>query len=201
MDSQQSINTSGSLSLARASDDKLMEAIRKGDQLAFGVLYQRHHRAALAVALRICHEGSLAEDAVQEAFIALWRRAHLYDPKRGHLRSWALAIVHNASVDVLRRGMKGTGGIEGEEQIERLLQVPDEAELETRKKEQERELRSALDALPGEQSSVIELAYFGGYSLVEIASMLSTPLGTVKGRMRLGIEKLRAAMVGDEALV
>ncbi|HEY1688587.1 MAG TPA: sigma-70 family RNA polymerase sigma factor [Solirubrobacteraceae bacterium] len=178
-----------------------MGLIRTGDEVAFGVLYQRHHSAALAVSLRICHERSLAEDAVQEAFIALWRRAHLYDPCRGHLRSWMLAIVHNAAIDVLRRGMKGAGGMESDEQIEQLLQVPDEAELETGKKEREKELRSALDALPGEQSSVIELAYFGGYSLVEIASMLSTPLGTVKGRMRLGIEKLRAAMVGDEALV
>lgn len=199
MVSRQGISASGSLSLASATDDELMEMVRRGDQVAFGVLYGRHRDAALAVALRICRERSLAEDAVQEAFIAIWRRAHLYDSGRGRLRSWALGIVHNAAIDVLRRG-KNEGGL-GNEQMEQLLQVPDEAELQASKQDREEELRFALDALPGEQSSVIELAYFGGYSLAEIAAMLSTPLGTVKGRMRLGIEKLRAAMVGDEAVV
>jgi RNA polymerase sigma-70 factor, ECF subfamily len=174
-----------------AGDGALLARIEAGDEVAFCALYRRHERSAHALALRICREQALAEDAVQEAFLAIWRRAELYDEQRGEPRSWVAAIVRNAAIDAARRrrsGPKLTGGGEAD-----LLELADErgSESERSLEDREGELRTALQSLPGEQSSVIELAYFGGYSLVEIADISLTPLGTVKSRMRLGIEKLR----------
>lgn len=177
-----------------ASDAELIEAVAAGDERAFALLYRRTERRALSLALRICAERPLAEEAFQEAFVSIWRRASLFDPRRGEAAGWISTIVHNESVNVLRR--RGAALVGAEQALTAL--ADDGAEGERRRREREVELRRALLTLPGEQSSVIELVYFGGYSIGEVASMSSTPLGTVKSRMRLGIEKLRTQMAVRE---
>jgi RNA polymerase sigma-70 factor (ECF subfamily) len=179
----------------RSSDAELIEAIASGDQHAFGLLYRRTDRLVLSLALRVCRERALAEEAVQEACFAIWRRAHQFDRNRGEARSWIAAIVHNAAVDTLRRR---DGTLAADEDV--LAAIPEEVdEGDAARDELEADLRALLLLLPGEQSSVIELFYFGGYSLVEVASMSSMPLGTVKSRMRLGIEKLRTQIVMSDS--
>ena len=170
-----------------ASEAELIETIAAGDERAFALLYRRVQRRALALALRVCCERPLAEEAVQEAFMAIWRRAGTFDAARGEAAGWISTIVHNESVDVLRR--RGAAFCSEEDAVVELRGGDDEGDAHD---EREAELRAALLALPCEQSSVIELVYFGGYSVGEVASMSSTPLGTVRSRMRLGIEKLRA---------
>ncbi|MHB1467764.1 MAG: RNA polymerase sigma factor [Solirubrobacteraceae bacterium] len=173
---------------AVASDAQLLGAVANGDEHAFALLHRRFERRALAIALRVCQERMLAEEAVQEAFIAVWRRASLFDGRRGQAHSWVAAIVRNEAIDALAR--RGAATSADEEEIASIAERWQDGE--DARAEHQDALRAALLALPGEQSSVIELVFFGGYSLVEVASLLSTPLGTVKSRMRLGIAKLRA---------
>ena len=113
---------------------------------------------------------------------------------RGSVRGWALGVVRHRAIDAVRRRAT-TPPVAFEHQLERIVEQPSAAltEVEVLRRESARELRGALGALPGEQSQVIELAYFGGFSQSEIAEMLALPIGTVKGRMRLGLEKIRAA--------
>lgn len=181
----------------RPSDAELLKAIASGDERAFGLLYGRTERLVLSLALRVCRERALAEEAAQEARFAIWRRAHQFDASRGQARSWIAAIVHNAAVDALRR--RDVTLAVDEEMLAAIPEEIDEGEIA--REERVAELRIELLQLPGEQSSVIELVYFGGYSLVEVASMLSTPLGTVKSRLRLGIEKLRTQIGAPERTV
>lgn len=180
------------------TDDCLMELVRACDHLAFAEIFKRHHAAALALALRICGEWSLAEDAVQEAFLSLWRSSGHYDAQRGSVRSWVLTIVHHRAIDALRRGAQDRGRVSDDAIAER-VESPESIELEAGRREQSRELRYALELLPAEQSCVIRLSYYGGYTQVEIAAMLGTPVGTVKGRMRLGLQKLRTQFVAEVA--
>jgi RNA polymerase sigma-70 factor, ECF subfamily len=187
--------------LARLSDEQLMSLVALDrSQLAFGALYDRHAGIAFAAALRICGERPLAEDAVQEAFLSMWRARRRYDSRRGSVRGWVLRIVHNRAIDLLRSGPRDSGEL-FQQAIEDRLQAQHGIESETDLREQARTLRSALDGLPAEQSSVIELAYYGGYTQTEIAGIFGVPVGTVKGRMRLGLQKLRAELASDRALV
>ena len=180
------------------TDEGLMGLVRNRDQVAFAEIFRRHHAAAFARALRICGERSLAEDAVQEAFLSLWRSCARYDGQRGNVRSWVLTIVHNRAIDVLRRGAQDRFRV-SEEGIAERVESLESTELEASRREQARELRCAMELLPAEQSCVLRLAYYGGYTHVEIAAMLDTPVGTVKGRMRLGLQKLRLQMVPEIA--
>lgn len=185
--------------LHRVADVDLIERARARDEEAFAALYRRHAGAARSLALRICGERQLAEEAVQEAFLAAWRKSGQYDGSRGNVRSWVLTIVHNRAIDMLRRGAQDRGRL-SDERLAEQLESEQRTDQEARRREQARDLRRALEMLPVEQSSVIELAYYGGYSQSEIASLLSTPVGTVKGRMRLGLQKLRSYMALDGAL-
>jgi len=173
-----------------------MDLVRERDHMAFSAIFRRHHPAALALALRICGERSLAEDAVQEAFLSLWRSCARYDGQRGNVRSWVLTIVHNRAIDVLRRGAQDRRRVSDDGVAERVESLQS-TELEAGRREQARELRYALELLPAEQSCVIRLAYYGGYTQAEIATMLGTPVGTVKGRMRLGLQKLRSQLISE----
>lgn len=189
-----------SIALERLSDERLMEIIAIGrDQFAFGALYDRHVGVAFASALRICGERGLAEDAVQEAFLSLWRSRGRYDERRGNVRGWLLTIVRNRAIDVMRRAPQDRGALT-EEPIEDRLEAVQRTELEAARREQARAIRAALESLPVEQSLVIQLAYYGGYTHSEIASMFATPVGTIKGRMRLGLQKLRTGFTHDQAL-
>jgi len=175
----------------RLGDEDLMTLVREGDSAAFEVVYERHGAVAYSLAHRMCGRSQSAEDVVQEAFLSAWRRAASYDAARGSLRTWLLGIVHHRAVDSLRR----SGG-----DVRRRVDLPvEELDLdagvsvdgEVIERDRAGVVRGALSELPAEQSKVIELAYFGGFTHTEIAAMLGIPVGTVKGRMRLGLTKLR----------
>jgi RNA polymerase sigma-70 factor, ECF subfamily len=186
--------------LRRLADEELMELVADNDADAFEVVLERHTDAAFALAYRICGRRSVAEDIAQEAFLAVWRSGARYDRARGSVRTWTLGIVHNRAVDALRRSGVHERRRASDEGIEETLQAPEHTESEALEKATSREIRGALGELPSEQRKVIELAYFGGFTHVEIASMLGTPVGTVKGRMRLGLQKLREQLQGWETV-
>ena len=179
----------------RLADEELMPRIGEKDPDAFEVFYDRHGGVAFSLAYRIVGERGAAEDVVQEAFISIWRSGARYDRARGSVRSWMLGIVRNRAIDFLRSKAGRAPKLDFDDDA--VLEHRPAAELtdaEALRRETTHELRGALGELPGEQSKVIELAYFGGFSHSEIATMLEVPLGTVKGRMRLGLEKIRGEM-------
>jgi RNA polymerase sigma-70 factor, ECF subfamily len=177
-----------------------MEFVARNDAQAFEVVLERHANAAFSLAYRICGTRSLAEDVAQESFLALWRSGTHYDRTRGSVRTWALGIVHNRAVDALRRSGAQDRRRASDEGIEETLEAPERTEAQAIEHTTSREIRAALAELPDDQRRVIELAYFGGFTHVEIASMLDAPVGTVKGRMRLGLQKLRTQLQGREVL-
>jgi RNA polymerase sigma-70 factor (ECF subfamily) len=180
------------------ADEELMQLLYRGNADAFEVIYDRHADAAFSLAYRMCGQRALAEDVVQESFLSLWRSGARFDRNRGSVRTWTLGIVHNRAIDALRRRTVRERGIVDGEGIEERLPARERTELEFARKDEAREIRDALEALPEEQSRVIELAYFGGLTHVQIASMLDMPVGTIKGRMRLGLAKMRVTL-GDPA--
>ena len=176
------------------ADEELMQLVYRGNTDAFEVIYDRHADAAFSLAYRICLQRQLAEDVMQEAFLSLWRSRARYERTRGSVRSWILGIVHNRSIDAVRRRRVRDRGETLDEQIESRLAEPERTDVEFARREEAREVRDALERLPAEQSRVIELAYFGGMTHVQIATLLDEPIGTVKGRMRLGLTKMRIAL-------
>jgi RNA polymerase sigma-70 factor (ECF subfamily) len=179
--------------LQRLADEDLMPLVAQKDPTAFEVFYDRHGGAAYSLAYRIVGDATSAEDVTQEAFLSIWRSRARYDPTRGSVRAWALGIVRNRAIDALRRegGRAPKLDLDDEAALER-REAPERTEAEALRRETARQVRGALGSLPNEQSKVIELAYFGGFTHSEIARMLGMPIGTVKGRMRLGLEKMRA---------
>ncbi|HTA05222.1 MAG TPA: RNA polymerase sigma factor [Solirubrobacteraceae bacterium] len=177
-----------------------MELVARNDSEAFEVVLERHADAAFSLAYRICGRRTVAEDVAQEAFLSLWRSGTRYDRTRGSVRTWALGIVHNRAVDALRRSSVHDRRRASDEGIEETLEAPERTDLQAIEHAASKQVREALAELPDEQRRVIELAYFGGFTHVEIASMLDTPVGTIKGRMRLGLQKLRTQLKGREAL-
>jgi RNA polymerase sigma-70 factor (ECF subfamily) len=177
-----------------------MGLVQEGDADAFEVVYDRHCNAAFSLAYRMCGRRGSAEDVLQEAFLALWRTGARYDRTRGSVRNWILRIVHNRAIDALRRGVvRDSHLLHAEGAVERVAGSED-TEAQTVDRERAHEVRDALRGLPEEQSRVIELGYFGGFTHTEIASMLQMPVGTVKGRMRLGLAKLRLTLLDEERL-
>jgi len=180
--------------LRRLADEDLMQHVRANEAPAFEIVYERHADAAFSLAYRMCGKRSIAEDVVQEAFLSLWRSGARYDHTRGSVRTWVLGIVHNRAIDALRRGDVHDRRRASDEGIEERFEAPDRTDAEVARRDEAREVRQAMEELPEEQSRVIELAYFGGFTHTEIAAMLQAPIGTVKGRMRLGLQKLRAEL-------
>ncbi|MGI8411287.1 MAG: RNA polymerase sigma factor [Solirubrobacteraceae bacterium] len=173
-----------------------MQLVRDGDARAFEVIFDRHAGAAFSLAYRMCGRRTMAEDVVQEAFLSLWRSGARYDRARGSVRSWVLGVVHNRAIDAFRREVvKDRRDVHDDGIAERLpaLQMTD---TEVERRDDARQVRGALGELPPDQRQVIELAYFGGFTHSQIAKILDLPAGTVKGRMRLGLTKLRLAL-GD----
>ena len=178
--------------LRALADEDLMQLVRRGQAPAFEAVYERHAAAAFSLAYRIVGNRSGAEDVSQEAFLSLWRSGARYDHARGSVRTWVLGIVHHRAIDHLRRAAVHDKRRASDEGIEERFEARERTDAEVARRDEARTVRRAIDELPADQCQVIELAYFGGFTHTEIADMLETPVGTVKGRMRLGLKKLKA---------
>ena len=182
-------------STADPTDEMLLAAIGSGNPEALGLLYDRYNRLAIAVAYRVLGDHTTAEDAVQDAFLSVWRRVDSFDPQRGSARGWVLTIVRNAAVDRRRgRHARALRDASLDDVTFRLATDGEETFVAVAASVEATRVRDALALLPSEQREAIELAYFGGLTHQEIAERTGTALGTVKGRMRLGLHKLRAAL-------
>jgi RNA polymerase sigma-70 factor (ECF subfamily) len=172
------------------ADEDLMFLSDRGDKEALGTLYDRHSRTAYSLAYRMMGERPAAEDLVQEAFLQVWRAAGSYRAERGSVRTWILSIVRYRGIDHLRSSASRR---KVHDRVEATVSTsqPSEAFAETWRNSQGEQVREALGGLPQAQHKVLEFAYFSGYTHTEIAELLELPLGTVKGRVRLGLKKLR----------
>lgn len=184
--------------LSRLADEELGRLVSEKDPEAFELFYDRHSGSAYSLAHRILGDRNLAEDVIQEAFLSIWRSRSGFDTARGSVRSWVLGVVRNRAIDVIRSQTvrpQAREGVDPQELLDREPAAPGtQTEAEVIRNETAGELRGALSELPSEQSRVIQLAYFGGFTQSEIAQMLGMPIGTVKGRMRLGLEKIRGVV-------
>jgi RNA polymerase sigma-70 factor, ECF subfamily len=171
------------------ADEDLMSLMEGGNAEAFASLYDRHSRAAYSLSYRMMGDRQAAEDLTQDAFLKVWRSAGAYRPSRGSVRTWLLSIVHNRGIDHLRSAASRRRTRERAERQAELSQ-PSEAFAEAWRNRRREQVREALNTLPSGQLKVLELAYFSGYTQVEIARELDLPLATVKGRTRLGLKKL-----------
>jgi RNA polymerase sigma factor (sigma-70 family) len=181
--------------LAHLSDEALVALIARGDDGALAALYDRFGRVAYGLALRIVRDRGLAEDAVQEAFMTVWRNADRFMPERAKASTWVLTFVHRRAVDLVRR--------EERRRTEPLPETPlagsapstdEEAWLRLRRER----VQQALRSLPDQQREAIELAYFGGFTQSELAERLGEPLGTIKSRMFTGLARLRELLAENE---
>jgi RNA polymerase sigma-70 factor (ECF subfamily) len=186
--------------LRALADEDLMQLVRRGKPAAFEIVYERHASAAFSLAYRIVGTRNGAEDVAQEAFLSIWRSGARYDRARGSVRTWVLGIVHHRAIDYLRRATVHNKRRASDEGIQERFEAPERTDAEVARRDEARVVRTALEELPSEQSQVIELAYFGGFTHTEIADMLETPVGTVKGRMRLGLQKLHQRL-GEGAVM
>ena len=180
--------------LAHLSDEAVLALIARADDQALAELYRRFGRLAYGLAFRILRDDALAQDAVQDAFLGVWRAAGRFTAERSKPSTWLLTLVHRRAVDLVRREerrrtepLQPEGEFAGGE-------AADEAELATRRQT----IREALRQLPSEQREAIELAYYGGYTQSELAERLGQPLGTIKSRMFTGLARLRDTL-GEDA--
>ncbi len=173
-----------------------MSLVAELDADAFELIYDRHSGPAYSLAYRICGDRTAADDVLQEAFISVWRSAGRYTPTLGSVRSWILSIAHNRAIDTIRRATRHEGRQVYDDKIAEELPADTDTEAVALGRHAAEETRTLLGALSADQRKVIELAFYGGFSQTEISELLRVPLGTVKGRMRLGLAKLK---VGHEA--
>jgi len=185
--------------LSNLADEEIMHLVQDGDARAFELFYDRHSGPAFSLAYRMVGNRTVAEDVSQEAFVSIWRSRLRYQSDRGSVRTWVLGIVHHRAIDALRRNTVHDKRRASAEGIEERFEAPEQTDVEAARREEARTVRAAIDELPSEQVRVIELAYFGGFSHSQIADQLEMPIGTVKGRMRLGLDKLRRSLVGEPA--
>jgi RNA polymerase sigma-70 factor (ECF subfamily) len=175
------------------TDEELLAAIAAGDERALAELYDRLGRIAYGLALRVLRDPALAQDAVQDAFLGVWRTAASFDARRGKAQTWVLTLVHRRAVDVVRR--------EDRRRTELLDDAPiaagESTEEEASVREQRRAVQTALARLPQDQREALELSYYGGLTQSELAERLGIPIGTVKSRVFAGLAKLRELLDDD----
>jgi RNA polymerase sigma-70 factor (ECF subfamily) len=183
---------------SQPNDALLAQRIRSGDREALGELYDRYASVAMATALRVVTSREQAEDLVHDTFVVVWQKIDRFDPMRGSLRAWLLTIVRNRGIDRIRATRPSLRVDEADEQsLLRTAANPTwDAAIARRSAA---ELRAAIDQLPAEQREAIELAYFGGRTYREIATLTGVPLGTANGRLRLALAKLREALLMTDA--
>ena len=169
------------------SDEELLDAVASGDDGALAALYDRFGRVAYGLAYRILRDQALAEDAVQEAFLAIWRSAQGYQRERAKPATWILTLVHRRSVDLVRREDRRRAEALDESREPATASVDEEAGIRDRRMA----VQEALAQLPEDQRQALELAYYGGLTQSELAERLGVPLGTIKSRMFAGLGRLR----------
>jgi RNA polymerase sigma factor (sigma-70 family) len=185
---------------AERDDLELYRELVDGDRAAFDELYHRYSGIAYGLAFRLTGQQLLAQDVVHDAYLALWRAPEAYDPARGPFRAFFLSLVHHRAVDTIRREERLRARTERAANLEAVVgediaeAVTQDAFLDVRRKQ----VREALDGLTQEQRRVVEMAYFGGKTQVEIAQDLGIPLGTVKTRTLAAMRKLRVALKETE---
>lgn len=190
-----------SLAPADERDRELVGLVRMRDEDAFRRLFDRYAATAHALALRVVRQSHLAEEIVQEVFLAVWRRPDAYEAARGSVRSWLMGMVHHRAVDAVRREEAHRRRADDAAVETRDATAADPANdvVEAMVRPQARaNVRAALDGLPSEQRQVIELMYFDGLTQSEVADRTRLPLGTVKSRTLLGMRRLRTALEGWE---
>jgi len=180
--------------LRALADEDLMQLVQRGQAPAFEVIYERHAQAAFSLAYRIAGTRNLADDVVQEAFLSIWRAGGRYDRARGSVRTWVLGIVHHRAIDALRRAAVHETRRATDEGVAERVDAGVRTDVEAARHDEAQAVRAAIGQLPPDQSRVIELAYFGGFTHTEIAELLDAPVGTIKGRMRLALMKLRGTL-------
>lgn len=164
------------------------------DPDAFELVYDRHSGAAYSLAYRICGDRTAADDVLQEAFMSVWRSGSRYAPTLGSVRSWILSITHNRAIDFIRRAIRHESRQVYDDSIAERLAAASDTEATALGRQSDEETRTLLNDLSPDQRKVIELSFYGGFSHSEISDLLRVPLGTVKGRMRLGLAKLKVSL-------
>ena len=178
--------------LAHLSDEALVLMAARSEESALAELYDRYGRTAYGLALRVLRDQSLAEDAVQEAFLTVWRTAAQFVPERGKASTWILTLVHRRAVDAVRREQRRRA-----HSLERAAEPSvDSVEEDAWLRLQRERVQSALQRLPDAQREALELAYYGGFTQSELAERLGQPLGTIKSRMFSGLSRMRE-LLGD----
>ncbi len=183
--------------LSTLTDAQLMKRAADDDVAAFEEIYRRYGKQALRAAYRIVREPAAAEEVTQEAFLSLWRSAAGYQPARSSLRSWLLVLVHNRGIDQIRRARHHNTNLDIAEVHEEHLEDPERTDVRAAAREQSRNINALLRTIPLKQRQIVELAYYGEMTHLEIATNLGLPLGTVKGRLRLAHLKLHRALAHE----
>jgi RNA polymerase sigma-70 factor (ECF subfamily) len=183
------------------SDEELMRRVQRDNTHAFELLYERYRTRAHAVALLSCGSPDRAQEAVQDAFMSIWTHRARYHPERGQVAAWAMSIVRNRAVDLVRRNASADRRCDGSTGLDEGVPAPGNLEDETVEQDDAKGLRAALRGLPSLQQEVIALAFYGGFTHSQIAARLGLPPGTVKGRMRLGLKALRGPCLSPDQLV
>lgn len=206
MKERKQASNEGTAPHAERNDELLIARLAAGDVGALDALYTAYARPVYSLALRILGDTADAEEVTQDVFERVWRHAPSFDPQRGRLGTWLLSMTHHVAIDHLRKRLRRPVTMSGAAAEIAVRVIPDNgadvsgAALHQVEAEQ---IRRALRSLPHEQQQAIELAYFGGLSHLEIAALLGDPLGTVKARIRRGMERLRSALngfgVGDDS--
>jgi len=180
----------------RAADRSALERMARGDQNALAELYDRHARPVYSIAHRILQDAADAEDVVQDVFSQAWRQASRYDAARGAVGAWLLTVARSRAIDRLRAKRVRPDGVAGGKVVRDVLDPALLQDAQLLSTEQVERVRAALTELPDLQRSALELAYYEGLTHAEIAERLQEPLGTVKTRIRLAMQKLRDALAG-----